>query len=48
MGDFLSPISIDEKNDLLSSQPSRNEKRCSDRGFLDGRMSHASHMSHAS
>jgi hypothetical protein len=32
--DFLSPISIDEKNDPLSSQPSRNGKRCSDKGFL--------------
>jgi REP element-mobilizing transposase RayT len=32
--DFLSPISIDEKNDPLSSRPSRNGKRCSDKGFL--------------
>jgi hypothetical protein len=32
--DFLSPISIDEKNDPLSVQPSRNGKRCSDKGFL--------------
>ena len=48
MGDYLSPISIDEKNDPLSSQPNRNGKRCSDKGFLDGRMSHASPMSHAS
>ena len=46
--DFLSPISIDEKNDPLSSQPSRKGKRCSDKGFLDGRMSHASPMNHAS
>jgi hypothetical protein len=46
--DFLSPISIDEKNDPLSYRPSRNGKRCSDKGFLDGRMSHTSPMSHAS
>jgi REP element-mobilizing transposase RayT len=32
--DFLSPISIDEKNAPLSSRPSRNGKRCSDKGFL--------------
>jgi hypothetical protein len=32
--DFLSPISIDEKNDPLSSRPSSNGKRCSDKGFL--------------
>ena len=32
--DFLSPISIDEKNNPLSSRPSRNGKRCSDKGFL--------------
>ena len=32
--DFLSPISIDEKRDPLSAQPSRNGKRCSDKGFL--------------
>ena len=32
--DFLSPISIDEKNDPLYSRPSRNGKRCSDKGFL--------------
>ena len=32
--DFLSPISIDEKNDPLSCRPSRNGKRCSDKGFL--------------
>ncbi len=32
--DFLSPISIDERNDPLRAQPSRNNKRCSDKGFL--------------
>ena len=32
--DFLSPISFDEKNAPLSAQPSRNGKRCSDKGFL--------------
>jgi hypothetical protein len=37
--DLLSPISIDEKNDPLSSRPSRNGKRCRDKGFIDGRMS---------
>ena len=31
---FLSPICIDEKNDPLSAQSSRNGKRCSDKGFL--------------
>ena len=32
--DFLSPISIDERNDPLAAQPSRSGKRCSDKGFL--------------
>lgn len=32
--DFLSPISIDEKIDPMSAQPSRSGKRCSDKGFL--------------
>ena len=32
--DFLSPISIDEMDDPLSSRPSRNGNRCSDKGFL--------------
>lgn len=32
--EFLSPISIDERNDPLGAQPSRNNKRSSDKGFL--------------
>ena len=32
--DFLSPISIDERNYPLAAQPSRSGKRCSDKGFL--------------
>ena len=32
--DFLSPISIDERKDPLGAHPSRNKKRCSDKGFL--------------
>jgi len=32
--DFLSPISIDERNDPLAAEPSRNGKRCSHKGFL--------------
>jgi len=32
--DFLSPISIDERNNPLAAQPSRSGKRCSDKGFL--------------
>ena len=32
--DFLSPISIDELRDPMGAQPSRNKKRCSDKGFL--------------
>ena len=32
--DFLSPISIDKRNDPLAAQPSRNGKRGSDKGFL--------------
>ena len=32
--DFLSPVSIDERKDPLGAHPSRNKKRCSDRGFL--------------
>ncbi len=32
--DFLSPISIDERRDPIGAQPSRNNKRCSDKGFL--------------
>jgi REP element-mobilizing transposase RayT len=32
--DFLSPITIDERNDPLGPRPSRNNKRCSDKGFL--------------
>jgi len=32
--EFLSPIAIDERNDPTSPQPSRSNKRCSDKGFL--------------
>jgi REP element-mobilizing transposase RayT len=32
--DFLSPVSIDERKDPLGAHPSRNKKRCSDKGFL--------------
>jgi hypothetical protein len=32
--DFLSPVSIDERTDPLGTTPSRNKKRCSDKGFL--------------
>jgi hypothetical protein len=32
--EFLSPIAIDERNDPISPQPSRSNKRCSDKGFL--------------
>ncbi len=32
--DFLSPVSIDERTDPLGAHPSRNKKRCSDKGFL--------------
>ncbi len=32
--DFLSPISIDERRDPSGAQPSRNKRRCSDKGFL--------------
>ncbi len=32
--DFLSPVSIDERKDRLGAHLSRNEKRCSDKGFL--------------
>ncbi len=32
--DFLSPIEIDERTDPLGPQPSRINKRCSDKGFL--------------
>ena len=32
--DFLTPVSIDEREDPLGAHPSRNQKRCSDKGFL--------------
>ena len=32
--DLLSPVSIDERKDTLGAHPSRNKKRCSDKGFL--------------
>ena len=32
--DFLSPIAIDERNDPSGPQPSKSNKRCSDKGFL--------------
>jgi hypothetical protein len=32
--EFLSAIAIDERNDPISPQPSRRNKRCSDKGFL--------------
>ena len=32
--EFLSPVEIDERNDPIGSRPSRNHKRCSDKGFL--------------
>ena len=31
---FLSPIAIEERTDPIGPQPSRNKKRCSDKGFL--------------
>lgn len=31
---FLSPVSVDERNDPLGPRPSRSGKRCSDKGFI--------------